>query len=396
MRRLLIILFTLGIATLAGVAIHHDPGYAFFSYGTWTLEMPLWVACLLIILTLFLALGLLWVFTFLLGSPHRAYGWWGKRKTKKARLLTYRGLLELAHGSWQRAERFLTKGATQSDIPVINYLSAAKAANEAGFPERCDHYLKLALALDPKSKATIKLTQVELQIQRGELKLALNNLKELYTEYPKHPKILSMLAHLYETTEDYPALFHLLPTLRKNRIYPEQTFKLLEQKVYKEMLPIEAQRGLKELIHFWKHSPNTVQKNPELVYDYAKLLLTLSDAIESEHILRTTLKINWHENLIHLYGLTLSPKPKKQLNFMASHFSEQANNPITLLTLGRLCIHNQLYGKARDYLEQSLVIKPLAETYAELGQLMDHLGQKELRDEYYKKGLFSTLPHIQI
>ncbi|HQW58531.1 MAG TPA: hypothetical protein PK583_06220, partial [Gammaproteobacteria bacterium] len=66
---------------------------------------------------------------------------------------------------------------------------------------------------------------------------------------------------------------------------------------------------------------------------------------------------------------------------------EHFTNPILLLTLGRLCLANQLWGKARDYLEKSLNLMPLPETYAALGFLMEYLELREKSEEYYKKGL---------
>ena len=71
---------------------------------------------------------------------------------------------------------------------------------------------------------------------------------------------------------------------------------------------------------------------------------------------------------------------------LPDHFQD----PALLLTVGRLCAQNQLWGKARDYLERSLFLAPNPETYAELGQLMDQLGQHQKRDEYYKKGLIAA------
>jgi HemY protein len=58
-----------------------------------------------------------------------------------------------------------------------------------------------------------------------------------------------------------------------------------------------------------------------------------------------------------------------------------------LLALGRLCLRQQLWGKARHYLETSIALKSNSAAYRELGQVMENLGHKSEALEYYRKGL---------
>lgn len=51
-------------------------------------------------------------------------------------------------------------------------------------------------------------------------------------------------------------------------------------------------------------------------------------------------------------------------------------------------MYNDLWGKARAYLEASIGNKELPETYKELGLLMEYLNEPKLAAEYFKKGLF--------
>jgi len=51
-------------------------------------------------------------------------------------------------------------------------------------------------------------------------------------------------------------------------------------------------------------------------------------------------------------------------------------------------MYNDLWGKARAYLEASVGNKEMSETYKELGLLMEYLNEPKLAAEYFKKGLF--------
>ncbi len=362
--RLWSFIIVLALATGIGVVIRQDPGYALFAYGNWSIEMPLWVSAVFLVIIIASALLILWIVNTLFSGSHKIKIWWKKHQEHTARLQTYRGLLELAEGHWQNAERYLSQSAKHSDSPLINYLSAAKAAEEAGSPERRDRYLQSAFDVSAGSDVAVRLTQAQLQLKHGELEQSIKNLQRLHQEAPKHPQVLRLLCTLYEVANDWRALFTLLPALRNAEALPRETLERLEQKIYPALLSSYAEKGLKPLIAFWEESPTCVQLYPPFIRDYAKLLIQQDAHEEAEAVLRYALKKMWNDDLIHLYGLAVGRNPKKQLSFAESLLPEHFNHPLLLLTIGRLSVCNQLWGKAGDYLEKSLSLKPLAETYS--------------------------------
>lgn len=388
--RLWSFILVLALATGLGVLIRQDPGYAFFSYGNWSVEMPLWLSAVALCFLVIFLVFVLWTVNTVFLSSSRVHYWWHKRKENRARLQTYRGLLELAEGRWQQAERYLSQSAAYSDTPLINYLAAAEAALGSGSIERRDHYLKLALEAGKGPNVAVRLTQAELQLKHGELDQSIQTIEHLHKEVPKHPKVLRLLATLYETNQDWMSLFELLPALRKTNALSKEDLDKLEHRMYPKLLNLYAEKGPRALMTFWEKIPRALQADPEMLQNYVQFLMQQASDDEAEQIIRTALKKNWSEGLVHLYGLTNSSQIKKQLIFAEALLPDHTNNPTLLLALGRLCLRNQLWGKARQYFEQSLALNPSAETYAELAQLMDQLGLIEKRDEYFKKGLLSA------
>jgi HemY protein len=57
---------------------------------------------------------------------------------------------------------------------------------------------------------------------------------------------------------------------------------------------------------------------------------------------------------------------------------------VLLLTLGRLCRRQQLWGKARSYLEAALAIAPSRIAHVELAQLLDQLEESALAARHYR------------
>ncbi|MFQ5936992.1 MAG: heme biosynthesis protein HemY, partial [Acidiferrobacterales bacterium] len=79
--------------------------------------------------------------------------------------------------------------------------------------------------------------------------------------------------------------------------------------------------------------------------------------------------------------------PSAQLETAEGWLSTRPDNPSLLLTLGRLSLQNELWGKARSYLESSAQRRPTAQTYRELAALMERLDEPDKALDYYRRGL---------
>jgi HemY protein len=70
-------------------------------------------------------------------------------------------------------------------------------------------------------------------------------------------------------------------------------------------------------------------------------------------------------------------EPLTLLQHLERWLNERPQDPILLFTCARCCIRNELYGKARTYLEASLGIRPRLETYQMLAQLLELSGDRQ-------------------
>lgn len=377
------------VAVSAGLLANKDSGYVLFGRGYDTIEMSL--SLFLIIIFLSYLLGYILVrFIFRTWTmPEQIKQWRHAQQAEKSRKISLKGLINLSQGQWKKAERLLTRSVKSSDMPLLNYLSAAKAAQKQNAPERRDHYLSLAHKSMPEADFSVKLTQAELQFAYGQNEQALATLVHLHSLSPKHPHIMVLLSQLYQQLKSWQDLKNLLPLLHKHKVYPEKTLLELEKEIYLELIQqINNKDNAGELATLWKNISKELKKDISLIEVYCNKLVQLENHDEAELMLRNYLRKDWQPNLVKLYGLVKSSQLEKQLSFAESLSKDHDNHPILLLTLGRLCMYNDLWGKARAYLEASLGNKELAETYKELGLLMEYLNEPKLAAEYFKKGLF--------
>src|SRR5690606_18301091 len=130
---------------------------------------------------------------------------------------------------------------------------------------------------------------------------------------------------------------------------------------------------------------------------YAQQLIDNQFPQEAEALVRKTLEKNWDPRLVHLYGLIPDPEPHQQLLSAESWLKKRPGDSLLMLTLGRLCLRNELWGRARNYFQTSLGLQEHPETCAELARLLAHLGEHQQSTEYYQKGLLLTtqkLPNL--
>lgn len=386
MKLLSLLLISLVAAVALGLLLTRDTGYVLIGYGAWTLETTL---SLLVFALLAGFAAVYMLLRFLVGlkrAPQRLRHWEQRRKALRARNALNRGLIELAEGDWMAAEKRLVRHAADSDSPLLNYLAAARAAQQQGAHERRDHYLRLAHQGMPDADIAVGLTQAELQIAHRQMEQALATLTHLRTLAPRHAHVLKMLMRLYERLNDWEHLRDLLPELRKRKVLDEAAAERLEIRLHGELLAQAARGGDAEALRdAWNRVPRRLLHNPDLVFAYANQLKALGEHDEAEAQLRAALKKQWDGRLVDLYG-RLPGDAARQLAAAEEWLRQHERDPVLLQTLGRLAMRASLWGKAREYLVASTGIAPTVEGYQLLGSLSEQLRDAEGATDYYRKG----------
>lgn len=387
------------VALLFGAVAAHflleDKGYVLLSFRGYIVEMSVPI--------LLAAMALLYLLTRLFIRVFRAPRNMGEataryRQKKAARRFT-EGLIQISEGNWSRGEKLLTKGVQRSDTPLLNYLAAARAAQLQGAYERRDNWLKMAYEETPAASSAILLTQAELQIAHKQYEEALATLRKLDEQSPNHAQSLALQARLYSELEDWENLRQLLPRIRKRKAMTVEEIDRLAAKVHGKALDEAGTSGdAQKLAAVWQAVPRSLKKDPPMIARYADGLVHCGQPDAAEQILYKTLKANWHEELILKYGEVETNDPAKQLQRAEGWLRDRGEDPDLLLTAARLCLRNQLWGKARSYLETSLAIRPRPGAYQTYGQLMERLGEPDQASEAFRSGLalLTREPHSRL
>lgn len=387
MMRSLFIILLLFAAAFVGLGLEKDPGYVLISTKTWSIETTFWIAVLLLIAGFFLFHLFCLTIRFLINLPTNFKRWHIRHQQHQAQAKTHQGLIEFSEGYWQSAKKHLIEALPHTDIPLFNYLTAARSAQELNQTQLRDDFLREAQQTEPQAKIAVKLTQAQLQIASQQWEQALATLQHLHELTPKHPYVLKLLIQLYETVKDWPALIKLLPAIKKYSTFTSHQFEVTQRHIYFEAFH-ELSKQSKEVEtvqRFFKELPKPLQQDHAFILIYCKFLCAHDQWQQANMLLKQALNKQLNDDLMELY--TTLPVEEDKLSFAKNLLKNHphASNVHTLL--GKLNFQARLFGQAKLHFEESLAIHPDPRLYFYLGETLEAL---ELPNEAYKtfrKGL---------
>lgn len=391
----LIVVIVLLLGAIGTTFLLQDPGYVVINFRNYLIEMSVPVL-LAIILSLFVGI---WIVAKLMRAPRKLGEAAGRYRNNRAGQRLTRGMIEMAEGNFARGERMLIRAAGSSDTPLLNYLQAARAAHLQGNDQRRDDWLRLAYEHTPEAANAVLLTQAELQLDQKQYEQALATLRKLEENTPNQSQAMALLGKLYFRLEDWDALEKLLPRLESKGRVAEDTLQKWSTSVHLEHLKRAADSDA--VTTSWQKIPRKLRKEVSLLAAYADNLMRTGQHELAEKELAKTLKASWNSELVGLFGKVESKDSVRQLKKAESWLRDHPEDAALLLTAARLCLRNELWGKARSYLETAISIQPTPESYQEYGRLLSRLGESDASADAYRTGLhlvsrspLPAIPHI--
>lgn len=388
MKLVITTLVTLGAAVGFVLLAVQDPGYVVVARAPHVVRMPL-AFFVLAALAFFAVLYLL--LNFIAGAaraPKRLREWRQRRGRARAQTHTAHGYAGLIEGDWAEAERQLLGKMEYNQSPLLNYLGAAYSAQQQGNLRRRDRYLDEALARHPKQKLAITLTRARLHCQAGEMASARAALENLRLTSPKSAAAARLLADIYRDSQDWAALAGLLPALERLRAFPPAELAARRREAYAQYVALPG-GGLpgdgagRRAAGRFNSLPRAARKDPVVMAGHCAGLVAAGQHETAEKTLRKALNREWHAALAALYGQVEwdAARQIKAADAWAKKYGERAELTLALARLHR---------RARQ-LEQArgLYMRAVADgapARAELGQLLEEMGDKDAALRCYRQG----------
>ncbi len=383
-----------------------DPGYLLIAFGSTTFETSLF-ALLVAFIVLYVVIKLIlivlrWINPWHLIRFGRNYK---ENLRANSRSKTIEGLLYFTRGSWESSYNLLKKGMKDSDASVVNYLAAAYAAHQQENKEAWMNCLETAEEKYPAARSTINSLKAQLLFKSNQLEQCVAVLQQMKTSSLNDASLLKLLKEVYLKLDDWEQLEKLLPALEKNNVIDNEEAGLIRVRIFMENLYWTSNQRVDfsnaelgaQLEKAWKKGPAFYKQDERIVKHYVEILFKLDQKEQAGKAIEVALNKNWSDELIKRYGELDFGTPHRQLIIAESWIQGRPGNASLLVTLGRLAMRNELWGKAREYFDTSIEVAPQAEAHGELARLLKCLGEEQLADEHQAKfvqGIGGELPSL--
>jgi HemY protein len=382
-------LFALAVGLV--IAARYNNGYVLVVLPPWRAEISLNLAVILALGIFLAAYVVVRAVVITATMPSRVKAFQKRRSEARARATFNEALINFFEGRFGRAEKAAAAALKAGESPALSAILAARAAHGMRAFATRDKYLTRSAGVNPEEDAMKLMAQAEMLLDERRYYDALDVLKKLPE---KHTAALRLELRAQQMAMNWERVLALIPQLEKRRVLERPVVAQLRRQAVIESIKRKAVDD-KSLREYWDKLPVEDRQEPRVAATAAQSFIALGACQEAHRIVEEGLERQWDSSLLAIYSDCLGTDVRQQLERAEMWLQQHPRDAVLLLTLGRLCARQGLWGKARSYLEASLSIEPTHSAYLELGRLLEREGKPAEAAAEYQKALAVTLDQLK-
>jgi HemY protein len=391
MRVLIWVLALFAVAVGLVVAARYNEGYVLVVLPPWRAELSFNFAIILVLAAFVVAYIAVRTIIVTMAMPARVQAFRRRRAESRARYSFNEALINFFEGRFGRAEKAAAAALKAGESPALSAMLAARAAHGMRAFATRDKYLAKSSNADADGDAMKLMAQAEMLLDERRHYDALDVLKRLPE---KHTAALRLELRAQQMAKNWERVLALIPQLEKRRVFERPVVAQLRRQALIESLKRKAVDG-KALREYWDRLAPGDRHDPRIAAAAAQALVALGDCQDAHRIIEEGLEKQWDSALLALYSECLGADVRQQLEKAEKWLEQHPRDAVLLLTLGRLCARQELWGKARSYLEASVSIEPTHSAHLELGRLLEREGKAVEAATEYQRALAVTLDQLK-
>ncbi len=319
--------------------------------------------------------------------PQRVTAYRARSRLAKANGALRDAIGHLYAGRFSKAEKSARDSLSIDANAGAAGLIGAKAAHEMHEYARRDEWLARVTGqdwLDARLMATANM-----RADGRDADGALAALTEMQAQGGRRLHAQQIALRAQQQLKNWGEVLKLVKTLEKREaLHPAVAVRL--RQVAAENLLRDRRHNPDALLEFWQSLSPTERQSPRLADLAAELLIALDRRNDARKIVEEALAQNWDARLLRRYpDCAVVGEALPLIQRAEAWHKERTEDADLLFALGRLCLHQQLWGKAQAFLEAALKLadnEPLKiRTHRALARLHEQLGDSEKASEHYRE-----------
>jgi HemY protein len=391
MRSLFWLLAVFAAAVALVLLARVDSGHVMFFYPPWRVEMSM-VFFVAAAAASFVALYFLFrLIGRALALPATVSAWRARRSRERAHAALAAALQAYYEGRYARAEKEAGIAFEHGPAPGVAALLAARAAHQMRDFERRDRWLERADGAGEGLQAARLVSRAELALEDRDFAAARDALRNLHGAGPRHVATTRLLLRAERGAGAWDEVLRLASQLSKRDAIAPALAEEYKVQATVELLGRSADDG-GAFDRRWRGIAARDRVQPRIAAAGARHATALGKVALAREIIENALAEEWVPTLVALYsdvplGITEErvAEARKRIERAERWLLERSSDPQLLATLGRLCAHAELWGKARSFLEASLSFEENRAARLELARLAERLGEADEAQRHFRR-----------
>src|ERR1700754_589286 len=386
LRGLLWLAFLFVIAVVLALAGRFDTGQVLIVYPPYRVDISLNLFVVALVVVFIVLYAATRIVRNIWRMPQRVAAYRARTRVAKAHTALRDAIGNLYAGRFSRAEKAARDSLAHDANRGAAGLIAANAAHRMHEYARRDEWLAKIDSADWQDAR--RMAPADMRADGRDADGALAALLEMQSQGGRRIHAQQIALRAQQQLKNWSEVLKLVKTLEKREaIHPAVAVRL--RQLAAENLLRDRRHNADALLELWNSLSPTERHSPRLADLAAELLVALTRTQDARKIVEEALAQNWDARLLRRYpdtgGVDALPLIQKAEGWQ----KDRPEDADLLFTLGRLCLHQQLWGKAQSFLEAALKMADnetlKIRSHRALARLHEQLGDSDKASQHYRE-----------